>query len=303
MTESLPCPGCSTPLPPEATGCQVCMRARTKQEIVRGYTQLRESKERRRRLPLKIAAFLLIAGAVGKFGWDFRAVIRTTAGTAMTRVAAWYDQFTDPKNYAPRGAETPAENAGAETPKSISPLAAQTTPPPGLLDDGPAGRAAAPPSSSHSAAAAPPAVKPPVAKNAWRVSGVVYDLSSLEPVPDAELTFFGDGRQSVTTKTGADGTYEADLVKGDGWTVSMVSLSGQKAQLAGKGGGWRKGQIIDVDPPYRQRDADERRAAIESLSDGDLAPAPVQWKRSASKVHLDLVAVPALHTPHDIMGR
>ena len=299
MTESLPCPGCSTPLPPEATGCQICMRARTKHEIMRGYAQLRESKARRRRLPVQIAVFVLVAGAAVKLGWDFRAVIRSSAESAKTRAAAWYDQFTDPKNYAPRGAETPVENAPAEAQKSISPLATQHSVPPGLLDDGPASRATAPSPSPRGTPAPPPAVKPPVAKNAWRVSGVVYDLSSLEPVPDSEVTFSNDGREHVTAITGADGAYEVDLIKSDGWTVRMTSLSGQKAQMAGKGAGWRKGQMFDVDPPDRQRDSDERRAAIEALSDGDLAPAPVRWKRSASKVQLDLVAVPNAYSSRD----
>ncbi len=294
MTESLPCPGCSTPLPPEATGCQICMRARTKHEIMRGYAQLRESKARRRRLPVQIIVFVLVAGGAVKLGWDYRAVIRSSAGSAKVRAAAWYDQFTDPKSYAPQSAQTPVENAsaGADAPRSVSPLAAQTAPPPGLLNDLPEHPGTAPPASPRGTPA-PPAVKRPVAKNAWRVSGVVYDLSSLDPVPDSTLTFSSDGREPVTAKTGADGAYEVDLVKGDGWIVSMVSMSGQKAQVAGKGWGWRKGQLLDVDPPYRQRDADERRAALEHLSDGDLDPAPVGWKRSASKVHLDLVAVPA----------
>lgn len=295
MTESLPCPGCSTPLPPEATGCQICMRARTKQEIVRGYSQLREAKARRRRLPVQIIVFLLVAGGAAKLGWDFRAVIRTKAGSAKTGFAAWYDQFTDPKSYAPQSAEAPVDNPGrsADAPRSISPLAAQTTPPPGLLNDPPP-NGSAPPPSSHGAPAAPAAAKPPVAKNAWRVAGTVYDLASLEPVPDTQVTFKKDRGEPMTAITGPDGTYEVDLVKDGNWTVSMRAPSGQQAAMAGKGQGWRPGQIIDIDPPYRQRDLDERRAAHEHISDGDLAPAPVSWKRSVSKVRLDLVAISVL---------
>ena len=43
-TNTLPCPGCHTPLSPEDTGCQVCMRQRTRQEIMRGYAKLREER-------------------------------------------------------------------------------------------------------------------------------------------------------------------------------------------------------------------------------------------------------------------
>ena len=71
MVESLPCPGCHTPLPPEATGCQICMRGRTKQEIVRGYTKLREDKDRRRKRPWKILAALALLGGVGKLGLTY----------------------------------------------------------------------------------------------------------------------------------------------------------------------------------------------------------------------------------------
>ena len=46
-------------------------------------------------------------------------------------------------------------------------------------------------------------------------------------------------------KTGPDGAYEVDLIKGDGWTVSMRAPSGQQAQLLGNGQGWRQGQIIE----------------------------------------------------------
>ena len=72
MTEMLPCPGCHSPLPPEATGCQICMRSRSKHEIMRGYAQLREATARRKRLPFQILATLLIVGVTGKIGWEYR---------------------------------------------------------------------------------------------------------------------------------------------------------------------------------------------------------------------------------------
>lgn len=292
MNESLPCPGCGTPLPPEATGCQICMRARTKHEIVRGYAQLRESKARRRRLPLMVVVFALVAGTAIKFGWDFRAVIRTSAGAARTRAAAWYDRFTDPKNYAPRGAAT-AENVRANAPPSTPPPPAPASSPAVRRDERPATAPPPSPPSSGETAASSPAVKPPVAKNAWRVSGIVYDLSSLDPVPNSEITFFGDYRKPVTTITGADGAYEVDLSKSDGWTVGVNAPDRRADKMGGIVPGWRRGQVLDVDPPYRVRDSDERQAAVDAISDGDLAPAAVGWKRSASNVRLDLVVVPA----------
>lgn len=125
-----------------------------------------------------------------------------------------------------------------------------------------------------------PAGPKPLAKNAWRVSGTVYDLSSLEPVPDAEVTFLLDEREPRSARTDENGAYEVDLPKGDGWTVHLIAPER------------RRGQILDIDPSYRVRDADERRAVLENVTDGDLIPAPVGWKRSSSKARLDLFAIP-----------
>jgi hypothetical protein len=60
----LPCPACDTPLPPEATSCHICLRARPKQEIVRGYAKLRDAKGRRKRLPFLILAGIVLAGGI-----------------------------------------------------------------------------------------------------------------------------------------------------------------------------------------------------------------------------------------------
>ncbi|MCR4294385.1 MAG: hypothetical protein NUW21_02535, partial [Elusimicrobia bacterium] len=58
-----------------------------------------------------------------------------------------------------------------------------------------------------------------------------------------------------------------------------------------------RGQILDLDPSYRVRDDDERRAVFDNVSDGDLIPVHVEWNRSSAKARLDLFAVPR-HWPH-----
>ncbi|MDP3541378.1 MAG: hypothetical protein Q8T11_02795, partial [Elusimicrobiota bacterium] len=115
----------------------------------------------------------------------------------------------------------------------------------------------------------------------WRVSGTVYDLATMESVQGADITFLRDDKEPAKATTGDDGSYEIDLAKGDGWTVSVEAH------------GRRPGQVLDLDPSYRVRDADERRAALELITDGDLGPAAVDWKRSSSKVRLDLIVVPS----------
>ncbi|MDD5302344.1 MAG: carboxypeptidase-like regulatory domain-containing protein [Elusimicrobia bacterium] len=277
--DTLPCPGCHTPLPPEATGCQICMRARSKYEIMRGYTALHKAKARRRRRPFQIAAAVLLLGAGGWLFMVHGDTITAAAGSAIAAIGRWADDMRNPSNYASKSAASPAP---APAPPAAAPgapvapeaaLSSQLFPP----DAPPASPAQAP---APAPAAAPPAAPKALAKNMWRVSGTVYDLATLEPVPGADITFLRDSKEPETATTNDKGGYEIDLAKADGWTVSLEAHD------------HRRGQIFDIDPSYRVRDADERRAALEHISDGDLTPAPVDWKRASAKVRLDLIAVP-----------
>lgn len=138
--------------------------------------------------------------------------------------------------------------------------------------------------------AAPPAEPKSSEKNAWRVSGAVYSLVTLKPEPGATITFRRDLRESATVTTDKQGAYEIDLPKKDGWTVSLEANC------------FRPGQILDIEPSYRLRDEAERRFIIEHTSDGDLDPLQVDWKRTDSKVRMDLIAVPdGWMTVHDVV--
>jgi len=262
----LPCPACRTPLPPEATGCQICMRSRTKQEIVRGYAKLRDDKARRKRFPLLILAALALVGVSGKLFWTWGGPIRSAADSASARLARWADEQRDPKNYGYKEAGPPAASAPAVSVAAAPPVAAPPPPP------------------ATFAAGAPPDVSRPAKKaapvNAWRISGTVYDLSTLSPVHGAAITFELDGAEPVHATSDDRGAYEVDLPKADGWIVSLWAPR------------HRPGQLMELDPPFRDRDADERRAAMNALSESDLMPVPVSWSRKAMKARLDLVAVP-----------
>jgi hypothetical protein len=275
--DSLPCPGCHTPLPPEATGCQICMRPRTRQEIMRGYAKLRDDKARKRRRPFQIMAALLLLGGAGWLAMTHGDRLASAAAAAGSAIGRWTDDMRDPSNYAakapppPEPAPAPPAAPGAAVaPESA--MRAQLFP----EDYQP------PPAADAPAAARParPAGPKPLAKNAWRVSGTVYDLASLDPVPGSKVTFLLDEKEPHAAATDESGAYEVDLPKGDGWTVHVIAPDR------------RRGQILDIDPSYRVRDADERRAVLENLTAGDLIPAPVGWKRSSSKVKLDLFAIP-----------
>lgn len=279
--DALPCPGCHTPLPPEATGCQICMRPRTRQEIMRGYAKLREDKARRRRRPFQILAAVLVLGGGGWLLKTHGGRLAAAASSAGAAIVRWADDLRNPSNYAMKQApqappEPPAAPGAPVAPESAmrSRLFPEDSPPPSTpAADAPA---KAPP--------APPAGPRPLAKNTWRVSGTVYDLATLEPVPGAEIAFLLDEKEPRRATTGEDGAYEVDLVKGDGWTVHVIAPDR------------RRGQVLDLDPSYRIRDADERRAVLENVTDGDLIPAPVSWPRARSKVVLDLFVIPSRWT-------
>lgn len=221
---------------------------------MRGYAKLRAEKDRKRRLPFQILAAVLIVGAGGKLIHIYRNRLATAADSVGDSLSRWADDIRDPRNYAPKPADAPPP------PSAEPPVAAAEKPP--------------------AAAAARPVGPKPLVKNAWRVSGTLYDLATLDPVPGAAITFLRDGNEPAAATTDEKGAYEIDLAKADGWTVRVHAAN------------YRRGQILDIDPPYRLRDADERHAALEHLTDGDLAAAPVGWRRADSKVRLELVAVP-----------
>jgi hypothetical protein len=272
------------------------MRSRTKQEIMRGYAKLRDDKARRRRLPFKILAAVVLLGGGGKLFMVYRTQLAAAAASLSGAVRRWSDDMRDPKNYssapAPEPAPAPPAAPGAPVPPEgalraqLFPAEGATPRPPGPSGSRPGARPAARPAARTGKVRAAP--RPP-AKNAWRVSGGVYDLSTLAPVKGAVITFLRDGKEPSSATTDETGTYEADLAKNDGWTASVKAVirrPGYEMNLP------YRGALPDIDPPYRMRDADERRATFEHISDEDLLPAPVAGKRTSSTIKLDLVVVP-----------
>jgi len=255
------------------------MRQRTRQEIMRGYAKLREEKARKRRRPFQILAAVVLLGAGGKLYMTYHIELSAYAGALAGKAGKWIDDMCDPKNYASLPSDETPPPAAEEPPAEGPPVAPEGAMRAKLF---PAEPRLAPEPGSDSAPPRPPrpARPKPLAKNAWRVAGAVYDLATLAPVSDATVTFRRNEGEKEAVVTDEAGAYEIDLIKGDGWTVGLLSPD------------HRPGQIIDLDPPYRIRDADERRATLEHISDGDLMPVPVGWNQANSKVRLDLVAVP-----------
>lgn len=281
--DTMPCSGCHSPLALDATGCQICMRSRTKQEIMRGYALVRERKELARRRPYKIAAGILLAAASAALLRAYGGRVLAVASPAVRSAIRRADDMRNPENYASRPVAAPAP--AAPPPEPGAPVAPEDALRSQLLPrDPPPAPPAGSPAAAPAAAPARPSAPRPLVKNAWRVSGTVYDLATLEPLQGADVMFLVDEREREKVTTDAEGRYEVDLAKGDGWTVSVEAHDR------------RPGQVVDVDPPYRLRDADERRAAFEHIADGDLIPAPIGWKRTTSRARLDLVVIPTRWT-------
>lgn len=233
------------------------MRTRTKQEIMLGYAKLRTEKSRKRILPFKILAVVLILGAGVKLILDHRNRLTAELHSVHDTASRWLDDIRDPKHYASKRQDAPPPDVSVTTPTPTpvpipTPVPTQT----------------------------PSAGRPSLVQNAWRVSGTVYDLMTLAPVTGATITFLKNEKVSAIATTSMAGTYTIDLAKGNDWTVHLTSPQ------------HRKGQLLDVEPPYRDRDAGARRATIEAITDEDLAASHVGWEFSSSKVKLNLIAVP-----------
>ncbi|MBI4678634.1 MAG: hypothetical protein HY748_13735 [Elusimicrobia bacterium] len=59
------CPGCNCELDPGAAACPICLRPRSRQEILAGYNLIKEDAAARRRRPFVIVACVLAVGAAG----------------------------------------------------------------------------------------------------------------------------------------------------------------------------------------------------------------------------------------------
>lgn len=115
-----------------------------------------------------------------------------------------------------------------------------------------------------------------------RMYGVVYDLQTLRPVAGAEVRFTVRNREIFwTVRTDEKGHYQIDVMTDPALLVSARSP------------GYREGALEDKDPPFRQRPAKSRRAALEETTDWDLEPFPVRPHGDYdSLLQLDLVMFP-----------
>jgi hypothetical protein len=258
--ETAPCPGCAAPLKFDQDVCPSCRRPCSADDFERARESLAASSGARRRAA-KSAAFWLAAAACAY-------------GLYLCRgpLAGLLDGARDELKHEMDAASAPA--AG----RPLSPAARQ------LLGTLSGGRVAPPPAPPGPPRIAERPQEPEApGPGSKRLYGVVYDLSSASPVAGAQIVF-QKGGDSRLANTDADGHYSVDLEESwfvDGLTAVVTA------------GGYREGQIEDVDPPYLERTPEERLSSLEQLSPSDLEALPVRARPRASRVPFDIVLVPS----------
>lgn len=287
--ETIPCPGCRTELGPEITACPICTRPRSKYEITRAYATLRAMKERRRRRPFIIAAWVLGLGSVGWAVREYRVPLAEAYAAARTRAARFVDQARDPARVAAHSPLIPSA-------PQFTPPAAPTVNsyrPPGLLT---APAAPSPAAAPIPAAPPPPAtlseaprrrprgdlqILNPLEPSQWVLRGTVYDIETLRPAPAVALSVRYGDRSAVDVTTDEDGRYLAVLnrVPDGGYDVLNHSY------------GYVHGVFSESDIPYAQLDKDERAGMADSARAGDVHPTPISDIIGEDAIHRDLFVV------------
>ncbi len=265
----VPCPICDHPIPFEEDGCSRCRAERT-----------------RRRRPFYV--FLLAAAALCV--WQRDRIAGAWAGflDEIEKVGRPRMRYaaSDPP---PASAATAPPAAPVPEPPPFAPAAVSIvyapppppSPPPAVSESVAVDPPDKAPAKSPEIAPMPrPENGPPAPMS--RMYGVVYDLSTLRPVPEAEVRFSVRDREIFwSVRTNDKGHYQVDVMTDPALLVSVQSP------------GYRTGALEDKDPPYRQRPAKSRRMTLEETTDWDLAPFPVRPHGDYdSIVQLDLVVFP-----------
>ncbi len=292
--DQIPCPGCRTPLDAEVTCCPICLRPRTKYEITRAYSHLREDASRRRKRPFFAAGWLLLAGAAGYGVWRWRAPLLGAFESARAKVYGFADYSMDARNLIPKTAE-PA--AGPSTAVAAPAPAAPpfTTPPPApgaVAKPAPAPAAAMPPTSGPAAAEAPAVkreeLRMPIINPAfqWTMFGQAFDLTTLKPAARVQLVFQAgeNGGTAATAMTDESGRYAAALPRAA--QIGPLSLLVSDSRYVPT-------VLCESDIPYRTLTAEERRQMARSAQDGDIRPAALTDVSGEATQHRDLFLAPA----------
>jgi hypothetical protein len=270
MPDYVPCHGCRAPLHILSDVCSVCGRQLDDAQREARHEEILRRRAVRLRLPRLIACWLLL-GAVAAWAYPRRGPIVALLQTV-------------------RAEFTRRMNAAASAPMPGKPLSPRAIWFVGVfLPFVPDNTVVAPPLPPP-----PPAPKPVVAhptepprsphppSESKRVYGVVYDIATVFPVAGARLSFVDSRGSPYEISTDASGRYHIDL---------PGACMGVAYSVAAAASGYRKGQIEDTDPPYFEKTAEQRGAALEQLTPSDMTAFSLRCRASARVVELGIVLV------------
>lgn len=211
------CPACETEMEATESSCPVCMRGRTRHEMMQGLQAPKKLAKSRRRLVLG----LLSVAAAGAGFWQLR--VELGARKAAAPLAA-----PEPAAATPVDASTAtaSESGGPSADPEAAPPTTEPAPPPNeaflaelrqqLAQTPPAaGRAPQAPSGDAEIAPqpAPGAATEPI-EGDWKVSGKVYELITLKPVARARVVFASRlSGKDHPVRTDAKGAYSVSIPK------------------------------------------------------------------------------------------
>lgn len=268
------CPKCGTRMESGQEVCVYCRRKRTPEEIAAAARGFQE--------PAAPTATLKV------LGWLGAAVAAAAAGALLLRSRAAVTDAARAGVVALSIASTLAGgNGGAEAPAAASaparaPSAAGA--PPATAEPVPT-PAAPPRAPTGGSCRAPVPREPRRAGDSERiVYGVVRDILTGCPIPGAKTVLRVEG-ESVDGRAVSDasGFFEVSMNKG----------ARGAAALSFSAPGYREGQLEDVDPPYRDREAESRQETLYQLNAEDLEPIPVRYPPSAEQIRVDAVLIPS----------
>jgi pyruvate/2-oxoglutarate dehydrogenase complex dihydrolipoamide acyltransferase (E2) component len=255
------CPGCHTELDPTNTNCPVCLRPRSRKELLAGLAQTRKPAPTRWG---RVLGGIVLGGLAGFAGLVYLNRPAPPPAPAPNPAAA----PPAPAAPAPAAAATPDTSGAARVVVQQTPLASAAP--------------AAEEEPQDEAPAAPRARKAARPKG-WLVEGSVYDLLSLKPVPGAKIVFQDKNSGAmVTAVTDAGGRYKADLPK--------VVEGGYEVTIARRG--YSSEYLEEMSPPYRSQSRGRRLEAAEELQQSAVLHVPLLPEYSASGATYDAVLFP-----------
>jgi hypothetical protein len=258
------CGSCGSQIDPSADSCPVCLRPRSRPEIMRGIIELKQGPARRRRALLRtVVALGLAAGAV-LTAWNQRARLAPHYRAFKSFATTWLglDQYpfkTPPEPSAPQ----PAPPA-SEAPSLVS------APPPS---------AALPAETALSSAAAGQPARP----DYWALRGHIYDLYSLKPVAQAALTFTSraTGERLLSRTDGA----------GD-FSLRLPRIAEGGYDIAVRHPRYLDNFLEENSPPYKTMSLDRRQRAGALLLQTEVLHVPYLPAPDEERPQIDLVLLP-----------